>query len=446
MSLMGQKRLSHWFVRVVCALALAACSQKSHTNSSRGVSNKMSDDESSAPNDSSDDAASSTADTKSGPNTEDVLVKDQSKLDAGTSDDASAERDDNLTADGCEIGKFCPPTEPDPDNCGKLELKTDVETVLRPGNVLVVYDRSTSMTADWNGTPKYIAASDALVAALTPLKEQLTVGGVFFPSVTAGDMNCPMGCNVADPLHWIPGPQACCLNTVANACSVTTIDQPDQLDFMPAEDFITGLPMRSQEGLGNGTPLGEGVARAAEAISSRMFSDPLVVIVMTDGEPNCNTDPQAVIDQVSTWQAASIPTYVVGLPGAQPAADLLNQVAASGGTDQYIDPANPEDLEERLRAAISTTVRAGFDSCTFKLEPAAEAPEKLHLIVTQEGAESDVPRDWSPTATWTINADGTQVDLEGQLCDMAKDGTFERLRFVFGCVDVPPADPPPSPS
>jgi hypothetical protein len=442
MSLMASNR---WFVGVVCTLTLAAaCSADTNVRTSRGRSSTSSTGSKDAGQTTTPSTPSTPSNTPA--NSDDFLVEDESKKDAGISSDAAANTDDTMTADGCEVGKFCPPTSPDPDNCGKLDLKTDTETVLRPGNVLLVYDRSTSMTADWNGTPKYIAASDALVAALTPLQDQLTVGGVFFPSATAGDMNCPMGCNVADPFHWIPGPQACCLNNVANACSVTTIDQPDQLDFMPGADFITGFPMRSQEGLGNGTPLGQGIARAAEAISGRMFSDPLAVIVMTDGEPNCDTDPQAVVDQVTTWAAANIPTYVVGLPGAQPAADLLNQVATAGGTGQYIDPANPQELEERLRSAISTTVRAGFDSCTFKLDPVAEAPEKLHLIITQEGAESDVPRNWSPTATWKINDEGSQVDLEGQLCDMAKDGTLEGLRFVYGCVDVPPAEPPPTPS
>lgn len=445
MSLMAS---NHWFVGVVCTLTLAAaCSADTGVRTSRG---RAATGAAGTPGSSgTKDAGQSTAPTTptdTPANSDDFVVEDESKKDAGASSDAAANTDATMTADGCEVGKFCAPTSPDPDNCGKLDLQTDTETVLRPGNVLIVYDRSTSMTADWNGTPKYIAASDALVAALTPLQANLTVGGVFFPSVTAGDMNCPMGCNVADPFHWIPGPQACCLNNVANACSVTTIDQPDQLDFMAGDAFIAGFPMRSQEGLGNGTPLGQGIARAAEAISGRMFTDPLAVIVMTDGEPNCDTDPQAVVDQVTGWAASFIPTYVVGLPGAQPAADFLNQVATAGGTGQYIDPANPQELEERLRAAISTTVRAGFDSCTFKLDPVAEAPEKLHLIITQEGAESDVPRNWSPTATWKINDEGSQVDLEGQLCDMAKDGTLEGLRFVYGCVDVPPAEPPPSPS
>ena len=347
--------------------------------------------------------------------------------------------------DGCEVGKFCKNMVPDPQNCGKLDLKTDVKTVLRPGNVMVIYDRSGSMEADWNGSPKYQAAGNALVAAIMPLKDQLSVGGVFFPSAGMDAVNCPMGCNVADPFHWIPGPGACCLNSVAGGCSVSTIDQPDQINFGTADTFITGLPMQWHIGAAAGTPLGEGVQRGADAISATMFKDPLIVIVMTDGEPNCNTDTQKVLDQIAAWKMASIPTYVVGLPGAQAAANVLNSMAMAGGTDKYIDPKDPQELEARLREAISTTVRAGFESCSFNLDPKADAPEKLHLIVTQAGKESDVARDLSKSAHWKINKEGNQVELEGQLCDMAKDGTFEGVRFVYGCVDVPPLDPPPEP-
>src|SRR4029077_5638864 len=57
----------------------------------------------------------------------------------------------------CEPGKFCAPEEPDPTDCGKLELTTNLKTVLQPGNVLVVFDRSGSMEGNWNGLPKYQA-------------------------------------------------------------------------------------------------------------------------------------------------------------------------------------------------------------------------------------------------------------------------------------------------
>jgi hypothetical protein len=353
----------------------------------------------------------------------------------------------NLTADGCEIGKFCAPQEPDPTDCGKLELKTDVKTVDKPGNVLVVFDRSGSMEADWNGAPKYQAAGDALLSAITPLKGLLTIGGIFFPSTPAGDadVNCPAGCNVADPIHWIPGPGACCLNGVAGSCNVNTIDQPDELKFSTADDFITGLPLQWHLNGANGTPLEAGVARAAEAIKAQTFTDPLIVIVMTDGEPNCNTNATNVLNQITEWKTAGIPTHVIGLPGAQGAADLLNMMAQMGGTDKYLDPADPQELEMRLRTVISSTVRTGFDSCSFHLDPKAEVPAKLHMIVKQNGQESDVARDLSKDAHWKINDAGDLVELEGQLCDMAKDGTFESIRFVFGCVDTPPLEPPPPP-
>jgi hypothetical protein len=350
------------------------------------------------------------------------------------------------SGDGCEVGKFCTPNVPDPDNCGSLQLKTDVMMVVKPGSVLVVFDRSTSMMEDWGGTPKYQAAGNALSSALTPLKDYLTVGGVFFPSPEPDDMtDCPDGCDVANPIHWIPGPGACCLNGVAGSCIVNTIDQPDQINWTPADMFITALPMHwFFNGIAE-TPLEAGIMRANEAISARTSKDPLVVLVMTDGEPNCTTNTQNVVDQITTWHKAGVPTYVVGLPGAQQAADLLNMFAAAGGTNMYIDPSNPQDLEAQLKTVISTTVRAGFDNCTFHLDPAAMAPEKLHLIVTQNGMDNDIPRDWSMDAHWEINSAGDQVDLKGQLCDMAKDGTFEALRFVYGCVITPPPPPPPPP-
>lgn len=440
------------FTRVVAGLAclsIAACSSQSNSNASsrRGSNanaNKMPTAGTGTDSMPDKDDGSQNQD---GNSNSDQLIQtvDTAAGSGGASGAAGSGGASAMSDDGCEVGKFCKPMVPDPMNCGKLDLKTETKTVLRPGNVMIIYDRSGSMSADWNGAPKYEAAGNALVAAIMPLKDQLTVGSVFFPSAGMDMMNCPDGCNVANPLHWIPGPGACCLNTFAGGCGVSTIDQPDQINFGTADKFISGLPMQWNIGAAAGTPLGDGVKRAAEAISGQMFKDPLIVIVMTDGEPNCNTDPQMVLDQISAWKMASIPTYVVGLPGAQAAADVLNSIAMAGGTDKYIDPKDPQELEARLRDAISTTVRAGFESCTFKLDPKADAPEKLHLIVTQAGKESDVPRDLSKSAHWKINSDGNEVELEGQLCDMAKDGTFEGVRFVYGCVDVPPLDPPPEP-
>jgi len=361
----------------------------------------------------------------------------------------TADGGDDADGGNCKSGMFCQSSTPDSTDCGHINVNTNTTVIQKPGNVLVVFDRSTSMQEDWNGTPKYQAAGNALIAALTPLKALLIVGGLFFPSqdATTGMMMandaCPMGCNVANPLHWIPGPGACCLNSVGGGCSVDTIDKPDEIDFTTADNFIAGLPMQWNIQGVNETPTETAVQRAAAAISAKTFTDPLIVLIMTDGEPNCGTNNQNVLDQITAWHTAGINTHVVGLPGAQGAANVLNMMATAGGTSTYIDPADPTELQMRLNSVISSTLKKGFDSCVFKLDPKPAAPEKLHLIVTENGMESDVPRDLSKDAHWSIDAAGDQVTLEGQLCDFAKDGTFDTLRFAYGCVTQPPLPPPP---
>jgi Mg-chelatase subunit ChlD len=340
----------------------------------------------------------------------------------------------------------------DKENCGQLELKADTRTELKQGNIVVVFDRSGSMQTDWSGVPKYQAAGNALVAALTPLQDHLTVGGIFFPSPSmtmAPPANlCPTGCDPLNLDHWSPQGAGCCL-TLGQGCLVNSIEVPDQINFSPASGFIAGLPQHwtLDDPMGMaGTPLEAGIDRAAEAIKARTFTDPLLVLVITDGEPNCGSGRHHVLDQVAAWKTANIPTHVVGLPGALAAADLLNMMAQAGGSQSYIDPKDPKELEDHLRTVISSTVKTGFSNCTFNLQPKAAAPDKLHLIVTQNGQERDVPRKLSKDAHWSVNAAGDQVTLEDQLCKLAMDGTFQSLRFVFGCVDVPPLDPPPPPA
>jgi hypothetical protein len=372
----------------------------------------------------------------------------------------------------CEPGKFCEPKGPD-GNCGSERLNTDVKTIQIPGNLMVVFDRSTSMEDLWNGVPRWQAAGEAFSNAIKPLAMVLNVGAIFFPSpLVEADPNCPIGCNVADPLHWIPGPTACCLNGV-QACGVNPIDQADQIKFGPASAFLTEAPMKwrfngffntapaamggammmpAAGAIVGATPLGEGVRRAAEAIMMTKFEGPLVVVILTDGEPNCDTDPQQVIQQVTTWQQQSIATHVIGLPGSQGASQFLTNLAMAGGTDNFLDPASAMELEMKLRGILTSTVRQGFESCVFHLDKATEVPDKLHLVITEGGADKDVPRDlsnqpnWGADAGWSISKEGDAVEIKGRLCELAKEGAYESIRFDYGCVELPPPDPPMGPA
>jgi uncharacterized protein YegL len=364
-----------------------------------------------------------------------------SDMQSASDDDAGITDDDAVS---CRSTEICPITTPGERVCGEAQFKTETETVLSGANVLVVFDRSGSMEADWGGAPKYQAAGNALLAALTTLKDHLTVGGVFFPSALPETPNtaCPNGCDPLNLAHWLPGIGGCCLIGSSAACAVSDITSADQINFTTAETFIQGLP--TQWHLltgGTGTPLEAGIKRAAEAIRGRVFADPLLVIVMTDGEPNCGTSEDDVLEQVALWRAANISTYVVGLPGATGAAELLAMMADAGGTGKFIEPRDPLELQQRLRSVISSSVRRGFNSCTFQLAPATEAPAKLRLFTTQSGQEREVAPGAAPNAQWAVNETGDQVVLANELCAEATSGRIESLRFVFGCKDLPPPLP-----
>jgi hypothetical protein len=335
----------------------------------------------------------------------------------------------NPDAGPCEVGKFCGPLGPDPNNCGTLRLEQDVEVTRHPGNLLILFDQSLSMNDAWAQTTKIVAAQTALQNAIMSLQDSLTVGAIFFPT-----------------LACIPG-----LPGVA----VDPIESANQIQFQPGPMFLQSWAahwMAVGGAVGIGTPMNEAFDRAEVAIQGAKLTGNLAVVAFTDGAPNCVPDDTMTMiptmpepARAAGWLANKmVKTYVVGLPGAD-GVDLLNQVAVSGGTMQYILPDDPAALEAKLREVVSETVKMGFDSCSINLKPAADPVEKLQMVVEENGMRSRVDRMLSADAGWSITPDGTHVEIMGKLCDDAKAGRFQSITFEYGCKDLPPLPPPPRP-
>lgn len=331
----------------------------------------------------------------------------------------------------CAVGVFCTPSVPDPEGCGSLTLEGDVEVTRTPANLLVIFDQSGSMGDGWgvSGQSKLLAARTALVNALTPLQDVLTVGAIFFPTAAC--------------IPALPPPQG---------GAVAPIDAPTQIAFQPAATF---LPAWEQHwtmpgaGSGIGTPMQEAFDRAAVAIESAALTGPTAVFAFTDGAPNCFPDPMLTgiptmtePNHAAEWLAMrQIKTYMVGLPGAA-GAQILDQVAQSGGTMNYILPDDPAQLEMKLREVVQEQVKTAFDSCTITLSPPAMVPDELHLVVVEKGVRQEAARDLGNGSGWSVSDDGALVEMTGALCDNAKAGTFEQITFEFGCVELPPLPPP----
>jgi hypothetical protein len=327
---------------------------------------------------------------------------------------------------GCAVGVFCPPPEPDPLGCGEITFEGDVETKEMPGNALMIFDRSGSMTSEWNGMPRWQAAGGAMTGALTPVQDLLTIGAVFFPS-DQGLLSC-----LVDP--------------ISNATT--------QIAFQPGAMALAkmqtggagGIPMY-QPGLGS-TPTMPALRQADAAFNSATLSGTTVAILVTDGDPTCSGadawDQAMAVNIVSAWLAKGIKTYVLGVPGVGgTGVATLNAVAAAGGTTQYIPPTDAAMFQKTIQDIVLQTVKVGFDSCTINLTPAADVPEKLRMVVKENGMEFEVPRMYmNGDAAWSVTSDGKTVEIVGDTCEAAKNGTYEAVRFEFGCKDLPPAEPP----
>jgi hypothetical protein len=371
----------------------------------------------------------------------------------------AAQVDSGIVELGCEVGKFCKPTTPDPTNCGTLTLGQEIEVKKIPGNLLLVFDQSVSMSEPWgvSGQTKLGAAQAAIRNAIMSLQDSLTVGALFFPTyacagggIGGGPGGLPGG---GLPGGGLPGGGPGGVLNGLGGMSVEPIEGMGQIPFQPAPQF---LPVWDDHwvlagvGTGIGTPMQEAFDRANEAIGAAQLTGDMAVVAVTDGAPNCfpggdTTDLE--VNRAAKWLAdRGIKTYVVGLPGAQ-GVQLLNDVAAQGGTTEYILPDDPKQLEDRLRTLISETSKTVFDSCSIKLTPAADPADQLLMVVKEATDDTlhQVPHMLTPTAGWTISPDGVQVEIVGDLCADAMNGRFTSIQFQYPCKEGEPI-PPLSPS
>ena len=346
-------------------------------------------------------------------------------------------RDAFVSTGECMVGQFCPGREADSDVCGTLTFESEQKVTRHPGNVLLVFDRSQSMGDLWNGQARWQAAGAAIQRALEPLTPDIAkAAAVFFP--TPGEDG---GC--IDPTG------IACIFVPLNQCGVGASMATQHIDFRDGATFLTTFQTPDPTFMAmpyapvplGFTPLMEGLQQAQNALQAIQLDGQTVVVVVTDGEPNCMWNAATANQIVSGWYSQGISTHVIGLPGiAGLGPQLLNQLAQAGGTNQYITPQDPGALETALRMIVSETVKMGFDSCDISLNPAVTEREKLLMIASEPGiGRQNVPKDFG----WTLNPDGTQVTLSGPLCDDAKRGRFSEITFEYGCPDVPV--PPPLP-
>ncbi|MEM6990557.1 MAG: hypothetical protein AAF721_08675 [Myxococcota bacterium] len=320
----------------------------------------------------------------------------------GFPDDGS----DDAPGDGLEG----PPTE----ECGGDEFSFNAS----PPNLMILLDRSGSMTGDVNGSSdnRWEVATAAIEQVTLAFSSDIRFGLAIYSSCepggcSAGQIVVPIADNNAAAIHgW--------LNTTAAAGSLdgAGVDLGGKTLILCNSGFpetSTGVSLQAL--------VGEPSLQDPERTNA--------VLLLTDGgESSECTDFINGPGGASELFGQNIPvrTFAVGMGGASEA--QLGQIAIAGGTVVPYFADQAADLQMALQA-IAATVAA----CTFTLD---QVPDDLsELFVFFDGDPAGVPQD--AMNGWSYDPASNTITFHGSACEAIESGATANIDIVYGC-NLPP--------
>jgi len=338
-------------------------------------------------------------------------------------------------------GEHAPPPPDAEGYCGNEFF----QVVQEPPNLYFVIDRSGSMNESVeppSSTTRYSAVRAACVHVVRQIGSRANFGAAVFPGSPYAD-ECSTGIEVfptrpGDPPGTPNGP-------VANAFAAATNVEP----------------------LG-GTPIAATLAYVLPIVSS--LTGKTAIVLATDGGPNCNPavacgiqdciwnieheqilgmacdetynccdqantdsgnlgclDAAATIAAVQALRDAGIRTYVVGIPGSGPYADLLDQLAIIGGSARPDSPRyyRVDDIST-LQDTLSQIGDKALVTCQFQLSQPPPDPDFVNVYLDATLLPYDEMNGWS----WI---DDTRIQLNGEACAKLERGEAAQVQVVAGC-------------
>jgi hypothetical protein len=316
----------------------------------------------------------------------------------------------------------------------------DVPLVAEPPNIYFVLDRSGSMSHQ----NKWKSAQNAVGQLTTGLGSRASFGVTLFPG---GTQDCGPGVEVfATRL----GDPPATVSTTENGPTTTALLAA--IDVMPQ----------------GGTPTSATLQYALGRLKT--LKGRSVVVLVTDGAPNCNDAATCTVDLCSDniagimgcprggppncclppngtncidgaasakaaadLAAAGFPTYVIGLATSDQESTVLDELAVAGGT---AGPDSPKyflanDLTQQgLLATLRKVAGKIAGACVQKLKAAPADPNLVNVYLD----EVVLPQD--PVNGWKI--EGDTVMLLGTSCTQVESGDVLDIRLITGCPTVKP--------
>lgn len=349
---------------------------------------------------------------------EDVLATGEPSTDGGLFGDGRTSGD-SAGIQTCNANADCASQQCNLDThtCGCGGQSVGGEVV--PPNLLVVLDRSCSMTDGiGGGKTKWMAAVAALESLTTKYAGKLRFGLTLFPDTVKPD--CAQ--------DVIPVPVAAGNEAKIQSLLTSALTKADP--YFPNGPCVTNID-----------------AAMLQAKTEPALGDPTrksFVALVTDGaQSDCNVGggDNGTIQAVKDLAASGVHTFVVGF-GSGVDAKLLDSCAAAGGEartgtpHKYFDAADQASLDAAL-----DTIAAATLSCDLKLASAPPNGDPNLVYVFFDDAPPAVARDASHTDGWDYDPARQTVTFYGATCARVKSGAIKKESVVFGC---PGAAPPTS--
>jgi Mg-chelatase subunit ChlD len=359
---------------------------------------------------------------------------------------------------GSDSGTAGPPVAPGLNAAAVLRgscATSTVQSQLLPANILFVLDRSGSMAC--NPPP----TTDSPTCEAQPTRASASKASKWEITTAA----------LLGAIKNLPASASVGLTYFSNddACGVTSTPSVSILPNTQAQQDAIEKNMKSVSP-GGGTPIVGATILAYKhmhesALAGKLFGNEFVVLI-TDGAqsemcsfaPSC-TDAASCVDLLVNQEVpkaagpgVGIRTFVIGVPGSEPARTVLSQIAQKGGTGPdgcdpqqgncHFDMTMVTDLGPALSKALME-ISGQTINCELDVPQPATGELDINLVnVVYSPSDGSAPRvlRQDAHAACDAGADGWQyadgnrkIRLCGQTCDSVRSDGAARVDVVIGC-------------
>jgi hypothetical protein len=334
------------------------------------------------------------------------------------------------------------------EECGKATYGNEV-----PGSLLVVMDKSGSMSDSAGGSTKYNATAQALGAMMAAASDSTEMGLLAYPegnfddAALAGCLINPQGVGCAAILD-----DSGCTD-VATAAHV-----PIQA-LSSAEPAINAY--LASESPGGNTPTRHALVNGYAILAAHTGLGQRYALLMTDGEPTVHQPPfgpfpetakncgsqMDIETEVAGASQNGIATFVIGSPGSEGAATFLSQLAINGNTKK--DPAcsaaagnchyqiGSGNFQQEL-ADVLQQIAGVIADCIFDIPSGEDVdPNLVNITIETANGPVEIYKDPTHQDGWDYtDSSQTKIQLYGPACALYKQQQGNVITIILGCETV----------